>query len=369
MAKRMFDAAEMLADRYGTYARNFPGAWRSDREEYWVFDSDTCRRLLTDDRLTSKRDRLAKMALQYDFDELAEFLSQWLMYTDGPDHADARREVSASLSGPFDRAEFDSWVPQFKAELSERVEIDVVGDFARPWASRYILAYCGLPARYYAEVTPLLSPIATLPGMIVPTEIAFGAASNALAALLRCLPSAFVTPNSLLASIDWDSKALDGARRRARFLNVLVDGIEPTIGGLASSIVLTAQGVRNSPECSPVAPIRSARARLAAEAPFQFVARLATQDLRIHSEDVPSGTRVIICLGAANRQIEDALDLTFGTGQHRCLGERIALSCIDEAHEILTDWAPRGVRLIGDPVWTPSLGYRLLSSATVARVL
>jgi cytochrome P450 len=369
MDKRTFEAAEILADRYGVYVRNFPGAWRTDSEEYWVFDADTCRLLLTDDRLTSKRDRLSKLAAQYGFDELAEFLSHWLMYTDEADHADARRELLASLSGPFDRADFDAWVPQFRAELSERTEIDIVDDFARPWASRYVLACCGLRMRYLAEIAPLIEPIAALPGMLVPTQPAFGAADDALARLYRSLLNASAIPNSLLASIDWHAKTPEGARRRARVLNVLADGIEPTIAGLASSIVLAASEATSNFDWLVTASKRSVRARIAAEAPFQFVARFARKDIEVHGEVLASGTRVILCLGAANRQLEDSGDLTFGAGRHRCLGERIALTCIEEAYEILAAWAPRGIRLIAEPVWTPSLGYRLPSSAAVARVL
>jgi cytochrome P450 len=73
------------------------------------------------------------------------------------------------------------------------------------------------------------------------------------------------------------------------------------------------------------------------ESSNQLGNRISTQDSRIGGIDVPAGTRITLCIGAANRDPAvfadpDRLDITrspnrhlaFGSGAHQCVGMNLA---------------------------------------------
>jgi cytochrome P450 len=73
------------------------------------------------------------------------------------------------------------------------------------------------------------------------------------------------------------------------------------------------------------------------ESPVQNMGRIATRDVEIHGVEIPAGARVLLVIGAANRdprvfEQPDLLDLTraptrnlaFGDGIHHCIGAPLA---------------------------------------------
>ena len=73
------------------------------------------------------------------------------------------------------------------------------------------------------------------------------------------------------------------------------------------------------------------------DAPVQTIDRITTNQVEITGTSIPAGAKIMVCLGAANRDPQQFPDpdsfllrrnprnhLAFGTGPHRCLGERLA---------------------------------------------
>jgi cytochrome P450 len=73
------------------------------------------------------------------------------------------------------------------------------------------------------------------------------------------------------------------------------------------------------------------------ESPVQNMGRVATRDVNLHGTRIPAGARVLLLIGAANRdprvfERPDVLDLTrapfrnlaFGDGIHHCIGAPLA---------------------------------------------
>ncbi|MPY32852.1 cytochrome P450 [Streptomyces adustus] len=114
------------------------------------------------------------------------------------------------------------------------------------------------------------------------------------------------------------------------------------------------------------------------DAPIQLVARITTGEIEVGGSTIPVGSKVMILLGAANRDPlrypdPDRLDLgrpdvrplSFGGGPHYCIGALLAKT---EARLVFTELLRRhrDIRLSGeDVVWRPQVNIRGLSELRV----
>ncbi|MEV0253424.1 cytochrome P450 [Streptomyces sp. NPDC050732] len=114
------------------------------------------------------------------------------------------------------------------------------------------------------------------------------------------------------------------------------------------------------------------------DAPIQLVARIATEDIQVGDRTIPAGAKVMILLGAANRDPRrytdpDRLDLrrpdvrplSFGGGPHYCIGALLAKS---EARLVFSELVRRYRDITlshEDVVWRPQVNIRGLSELRV----
>ncbi len=109
----------------------------------------------------------------------------------------------------------------------------------------------------------------------------------------------------------------------------------------------------------------------------QFNQRVANEDVVYEGISIPENDRIIILLGAANRDPEvfanpDALDITrdpnphlsFGAGLYHCLGIHLARMQMQMALDAIVRHMP-GLRLAGDPEWRPTWMMRGLARMPV----
>jgi cytochrome P450 len=107
--------------------------------------------------------------------------------------------------------------------------------------------------------------------------------------------------------------------------------------------------------------------------PVQFMDRVTTDKVKIAGTALPRGAKLMLCLGAANRDPERFADadsfvltrnprdqLAFGSGPHRCLGERLARL---EAEIALKQWfaelpPPRAAQSLDHLEYLPSITIR-----------
>ena len=121
--------------------------------------------------------------------------------------------------------------------------------------------------------------------------------------------------------------------------SVLTAGVDTTVYGIAATLSHLAAApeqyarLRAEPELAAAAVEEALRL----ESPVQTFFRTTTRDVRIGAHLVPEGSKVLMFLGAANRdprrwENPDDFDLTrdpsghvaFGSGIHQCVGQHVA---------------------------------------------
>ncbi|RNG34815.1 cytochrome P450 [Streptomyces botrytidirepellens] len=161
--------------------------------------------------------------------------------------------------------------------------------------------------------------------------------------------------------------------------SLLTAGIDTTVHGLAACLYAFAthpgawQRLREQPELARGSFDEAVRW----QSPVQTFFRTATTDVTIAGTVVPRGTKILMFLGAANRDPgrwhdPDRFDLTrdpsghvgFGMGLHQCVGQHVARL---EAEALLTALARRvqRIELTGAPLRHPNNTLRSWASLPV----
>ncbi|MFJ9900876.1 cytochrome P450 [Streptomyces sp. NPDC091280] len=139
--------------------------------------------------------------------------------------------------------------------------------------------------------------------------------------------------------------------------SLLTAGVDTTVHGLSAALYAFAthpeqwQRLRERPELARVAFDEAVRW----QSPVQTFFRTATTDVRVAGTVIPEGTKILMFLGAANRDPDrwtdpDQFDLArdpsghvgFGMGIHQCIGQHVARL---EAEVLLTALARRVERI------------------------
>ncbi|MEU1168266.1 cytochrome P450 [Streptomyces sp. NPDC005921] len=161
--------------------------------------------------------------------------------------------------------------------------------------------------------------------------------------------------------------------------SLLTAGVDTTVHGLAACLYAFAthpeqwQRLRERPESARVAFDEAVRW----QSPVQTFFRTATTDVSVSGTVIPEGTKILMFLGAANRDPArwadpDRFDLArdpsghvgFGMGIHQCIGQHVARL---EAEALLTALARRvdRIELTGAPRRHPNNTLRSWASLPV----
>lgn len=290
---------------------------------------------------------------------LEEFFRAWMVFSDPPDQQRVRR----AFAGGFTARAVQAYTPALRkrasrlvAELSqgERRVVDLVTDFARPYATDVTCLALGIPD---GARTALQQQAGHLLAFIATPEPRADLGATALAALHAI--SDYVTDR--LASDNADDLFVRGAADGrlselevvAAFAQFLTGGVDPLTHAVAAALhqLLGGNGF----------PREVGRQRLWVDeslrmsCPFRFVPRVARDEMRLGSGFVAAGDRVLLLLTAANRdpvkyaephsfdasRLNANQHLTFGRGGHYCLGAPITRDALQIAVRAACDagWA------------------------------
>ncbi|MBW3630608.1 MAG: cytochrome P450 [Gemmatimonadetes bacterium] len=346
-----------------------------------VTDHRAVRSILEDRRFTSDlrfasggRARPARQSF------IQDAVEKQIIFSDGADHHGAQRVILQESSRKMQ--ELAGWIRELATGLLQplpaRGELDLVTDFALPYALRTVCRVFGIPADdsgLLAELARWSNTHADLTSgylNIHIKEIAqLGDYFRQIVAARRASPSDDLVSAFLEAGTFADDEHL------------VINCMGAFAAGRVTTQKLIGDGVpmlfpewgawREMVAANPGASRRLAEELLRVVTPTRYLGRHATEDVDLSGEWGPghlirAGQRVILFLEAANRDPARFPDphelkwerqpnphLAFGHGPHRCPGASIARAEIQIALEtLLATFETLGPNPSAPPVWDPN---------------
>jgi cytochrome P450 len=295
-----------------------------------------------------------------------------LAATDPPHHDQLRGLVTRAFT-PRRVAESEDRIGEFARRLVAQLPdgaFDLVPGLSVPLPVAVIAEILGVDASHEADFRRWSD--ATVGLMEGPPEPAKMQASlelmmyfRELAAQRRKAPKDALLSDLLRAEID--GRRLTESELDGFFVMLLVAGNETTTNWISNQLHLLAarpdlwKACREDRRLVP----RALEETLRFDSPVQNLGREATRDVTLHGVEIPTGSRLVVSYGAANRDPEafDGPDeyrldrgelrhLAFGQGRHFCLGAglarvegRVALDALLDRFESIEPGAAPAKRL------------------------
>jgi cytochrome P450 len=286
-----------------------------------------------------------------------------LVMLDPPDHSAFRRLVSRGFT-PRQVHEIEPAVRAYVVErvrrIAERGHGDIVVELFKPLPSMVVAHYLGVPAADRDRFDGWTDAIVAASSTGDPTAAADATAEmlGYFAALIerrRTAPGDDTISHLVAAGVaDAGQDSGDGLVSILGYVFAMVTGgNDTTTGALGGAVQLLAENPlqRAALVADPLLTKAAGEEFLRLTSPVQGLARTTTRDVELHGVRIPSGRKVLLHYGAANRDPRrygpdaDDLDvhrspsqiLTFGQGGHHCLGNAAARMQVRVAlEELLT---------------------------------
>jgi cytochrome P450 len=269
-----------------------------------------------------------------------------MVMQDPPEHSAFRRLVSRGFT-PRQVVDVEPAVRAFVVERLERIVSrghgDVVAELFKPLPSMVVAHYLGVPAEDRDRFDTWTDAIVAASSTGDPTDAADATAEMlgyfaALVERRRTEPGDDSVSHLVAAGVGDDPAGLVSIL--GYVFTMVTGGNDTTTGALGGAVQLLADDPEQRAELAArpelVKPAVEEFLRLTS--PVQGLARTTTRDVELHGVTIPSGRKVLLLYGAANRDPRrygpdaDDLDvhrapsqiLTFGQGGHHCLGNAAA---------------------------------------------
>jgi len=381
---------------YAALAEKEPVHWCDGLEGWAIMRHADCVSALSDRRLHAER---MESILNVKFpgrvlpdDNIYHrFTKNVMMYTDPPLHDSLRRSTQPGFSHAahehysevIERAASDlvAEIPSGKrqidavAELAAKLPVNVAAcvfgvpqedlDFVIPRVST-IMTYWSGPQAQPVDLDEILERLDGL--HLYSLELVQGKRG-------KVLPKTVI---ARLAASQESNKDSTLEQTIHQLVLLLIALFAPTTPGSLSSGILSFATNPEQVECflsDPACRNNTANEVFRYNASNQFTWRVAAQPVEIEGVHIEKGQAVIPFLGSANRdpsvfdqpntfdiaRRNSAKHLSFGGGNHPCLGKHIAGLEVNWFFDAFLKRFPT-IRLAGDPVWNSNLEFRSLKS-------
>jgi len=298
-----------------------------------------------------------------------------LVMLDPPDHTAFRRLVSRGFT-PRQVGDIEPAVRAYVAERVERIAArghgDVVVELFKPLPSMVVAHYLGVPAGDRDRFDAWTDAIVAASSTGDPTAAADATAEmlgyfGSLVERRRTTPGDDTISHLVAAGVGDDA---DGLVSILGYVFAMVTGgNDTTTGALGGAVQLLAEHPEQRAELVEDPSLLKAAVEefLRLTSPVQGLARTTTRDVELHGVRIPSGRKVLLHYGAANRDPRrygadaDELDihrspaqiLSFGQGGHHCLGNAAARMQVRVALEELLARIPDFDLDVEAVTWAP----------------
>jgi pimeloyl-[acyl-carrier protein] synthase len=358
----------------------------------WIITGyDDVENILKDDRfqvddLPLRLEEKSVYLKEGDLHPLAKTIDKWLFFQKVPDHTRLRGLVSKVFS-PSNvetlRGKIETTINQLLDKVINTGKMDLIKDFASPLPAITVTNILGLPSKDYHKLIRwsydlffVFDQPMSLHGYQKQNEIAMETRDYLLdfiANLDNHFPQGLIS--QLVKAKDNENK-LNEDEIIGFCIMLLIVGQETTKSFISNAMLALLQHpekfaeLKNNPEI-----IKEASEELLRyDTPVQVIARLANEDVVIKDKTIRKGEKVILCLGAANRDAEkfpqpeiinfhrSNRNFPFGGGIHFCLGAFLARLQGQIAINALVQKLPN-LQLATDKIqWRESITLRGLKS-------
>lgn len=274
--------------------------------------------------------------------ELEQHFDRWLVFSDGVGHQKIR-EILRPLYSPrraYERGQaFQALIHQVSRGIPTGAQFDFVSEFSLPVSVGAAALLLGLHGHDEGELigvsTDLISFIAT-----PRPEMERGLRATSALRTLKCLVRKWAEDSNSLAS-HCLSSGLSLDETLAVVAQLLTGAIDPISVAMTSSAALFAEH-RGETSLFVEEVIRCST-------PFRLAPRVAISEVSIGEVTIPPGDRVLLLLHGANRDsavfdqpdafqpIQRTRHISFGAGEHYCLGATDARVLLEGVVDHLTE--------------------------------
>lgn len=320
---------------------------------------------------------------QDEFKDLLSFYESWMVFSGPPYHQQVRSAVQSVLTprAVMKRKDVVRNAAKSQLERARSEVVDFFTDFARPLAINVISDVLSLPKSDWDTFSrwsnDLIAFISTPRPEVEKAQIAtlaYEEMREYVREFAADLRRAGRTDNPILAVESLGEHAMVGT-----FAQFLTGGCDPISSGIANTLVtmLTHRDqvelLRADRSLMPTAVEEFLRF----EAPFTLAPHMAKETVTVGDRELPAGSHVLLMFTAANRDPKvfrnpDDVDvarspnphLSFGKGNHYCIGAGLARLEMTEAIDAILTLAP-DLELAGAVEWMATLGLRSVAKLPV----
>lgn len=372
-----------------------PVHWSSDLGCWLITRYDDVLAGLRDARLSSAKmpsfTRTLPDEVQVEIRPFVHYLSSFLGLSDPPDHSRLRKLVNKAFTPNVVlamRQRIEETVERLMMNLVELDNFDLIGSFAYPLPATVITAVIGVPADDLGQFKRWSDDIVAFIGgsRANADQAVRGQASmmemidyyRGLLAERRRMPATDLISALLVA--EEAGQQLSEEELLATCVTLLAGGHETTTNLLANGMLALIQnpGQLKQLRSEPAMIQTAIEELLRYDSPVQRAERVARIDLEIGGKRIRAGDRMLLVLGAANRDgsqfpepdslllnREPNRHLAFGFGTHFCIGSPLARLEAEIAFQALLQRLPRLAIESQDLEWYPSVGNRGMKSMPV----
>lgn len=283
-----------------------------------------------------------------DLHTLSKTIDKWLFFQQVPDHTRLRGLVSkvfSPTSVEVMRPVIQETVNKLLDQVKHTGKMDLIGDLASPLPAMTVTNILGLPPadfekliRWSYDLFFVFDQPMSLEGYQRQNQVAIEARDY----LLEFMAQQRQNPNQGLISQLQTVKDQENRLTEDEILGfcimLLIVGQETTKSFIGNAMLALLQHHEKLEKLksNPSLINQAVEELLRYDTPVQVIARLATEDVAIRDKTISKGDKVILCLGAANRDAAqfpepDTINfqrqnrnLPFGGGIHFCLGAFLA---------------------------------------------